>query len=241
MTLLAHRLSVGLMGVAVLVATADGFAQSWSGLYSWAIGHGLSGWKAMAFPGLVDLFILVGELGLFTLALEGHTLTRRGMSWLDLAVPAGIATAGWLVSLAFNVGTHTRLADQLTAAVPPVASMLGLLVLLRTLHRVISRGVWEQKADPVPADAPGVVVERLHAPEPVPAVLGPVPDAPEAVPAVPGGLDEVHLRAAREFADEVTAGRVPGLRAIKQTLRVGQPKASQVQAYLAVLAEGDPA
>src|ERR1700737_2358855 len=62
--------AVGLMATAVLTATAGGFAQSYAGLYNWAKEHGLAGWKADSFPLLVDLFIIVGELGLFLLALD---------------------------------------------------------------------------------------------------------------------------------------------------------------------------
>lgn len=152
-TFVAHRVTVVLMTVAVLVATGDGFAQSYAGLYHWALEHGLHGWKAESFPLLVDLFIAVGELGLFQLALEGHRL-RRSMAWADLALPFAIATGGWAVSLVFNVGAvGHQLADQVTAAVPPVASMLGLLVLLRTLHRLVSRQ-WTTPATPAAEPAP---------------------------------------------------------------------------------------
>lgn len=138
-SLIAHRLSVCLMGAAVLIATGVGFAHSWAGLYGWAASHGLTGWKAASFPGMVDLFIAVGELGLFALALEGHRLRKSGLSWLDLAVPGGCAIGGWLVSVVFNIGhADHKLAEQVTAAVPPVAAMLGLLVLLRTLHRFVT-------------------------------------------------------------------------------------------------------
>lgn len=152
-TRIAHLTAVGVMAIAVLIATADGFAQSWVGLYQWALAHGLTGWRAKSFPAMVDVFILVGELGLFALALEGFKLTKTGLAWFDLAVPAGIAAAGWGVSLAFNVGhVDHRLSDQLTAAVPPIASMLGLLVLLRTLHRLV--GQITDGAEPTPARVP---------------------------------------------------------------------------------------
>jgi hypothetical protein len=139
-TRIAHLASVALMAVGVLAATGVGFAQSWAGLYGWGTEHGLNDWKAMSFPAMVDVFIGVGELGLFALTLEGHRLRKTALSWADLLLPGAIATTGWGVSLAFNVGhVDHELSDQLTAAVPPVASMLGLLVLLRTLHRLVMR------------------------------------------------------------------------------------------------------
>jgi hypothetical protein len=56
--------------------------------------------------------------------------------------------------------------------------------------------------------------------------------APGAVPDVPAGLNG-HAHAATElFAAEIEAGRVPGIRAIRSGLHLGQGKAAQVQAYL---------
>jgi hypothetical protein len=133
--------AIAFMAAAVLTATAGGFAQSYAGLYHWALEHGLRGWKAESFPLLVDLFIIVGELGLFLLAIDAFVLKRRTlMSWLDFGLPLSIALAGWTASLIFNVGHvgHKTFSYQATAAVPPIVSMLGLFVLLRTLHRYVS-------------------------------------------------------------------------------------------------------
>lgn len=133
--------TVLLMTGIVMVATADGFAQSYSGLYDWALQHRLSGWKAESFPLLVDLFILVGELGLFLLALDGHRLGKSLMAWIDVLIPAAVASVGWLVSLWFNVN-HIQFAsaeDKVTAGVPPVTAMVGLLILLRTVHRYMAK------------------------------------------------------------------------------------------------------
>ena len=58
------------------------------------------------------------------------------------------------------------------------------------------------------------------------------------VPAVPGpdtdlaGLNGHAHAAAELFAADIEAGRVPGIRAIRSGLHVGQDKAGQVQAYL---------
>ncbi|MEU5884199.1 hypothetical protein [Spirillospora sp. NPDC047279] len=129
------------MAAAVITATAGGFAQSYAGLYHWALEHGLRGWKAESFPLLVDLFIIVGELGLFLLAVDAFVLQRRRLlSWVDFSLPLAIALAGWTASLIFNVGHvgNKAFSFQATAAVPPIVSMLGLFVLLRTLHRYVS-------------------------------------------------------------------------------------------------------
>jgi len=146
--------AVGLMATAVLTATGGGFAQSYAGLYEWAIEHGLHGWKASSFPLLVDLFIIVGELGLFLLALDAYAIKKSLLSWMDFMLPFFIAMAGWTASLIFNVGhvLNKEFSYQATAAVPPIVSMLGLFVLLRTLHRyVASQAATTGEAEPAPA------------------------------------------------------------------------------------------
>ncbi len=153
-----HGLTILLMGLGVIAATAVGFAQSWAGLYGWGVEHGLTEWKAISFPAMVDTFIGIGELGLFALALEGHQL-RQSLGVADLLLPLSLATGGWAASLAFNVGHVAQVwTTQVTAGVPPIASMLGLFVMLRTLHRVVTRG---QAADPTTAAG---VVEGVAAP-----------------------------------------------------------------------------
>lgn len=187
LTRIAHLAAIALMAAGVLVATGVGFAQSWAGLYDWATDHGLEGWKAKSFPAMVDLFILIGELGLFALTLEGHRLTKQGMAWVDLALPGSIATAGWGVSLAFNVGhVDHELSDQITAAVPPIASMLGLLVLLRTLHRLVGRA-GDRDTGHVP-EVPGLEAEPVAEPwdETAPAGLELWETAATAPPAITG-------------------------------------------------------
>jgi hypothetical protein len=59
-----------------------------------------------------------------------------------------------------------------------------------------------------------------------------VPDAvPDPDPDLAGLNGHAHA-AAELFAADIEAGRVPGIRAIRSGLDVGQDKASQVQAYL---------
>ena len=52
------------------------------------------------------------------------------------------------------------------------------------------------------------------------------------LPPVPAELNGHAHAAAEMFAADLEAGRVPGIRAIRSGLRVGQDKASEVQAYL---------
>jgi Protein of unknown function (DUF2637) len=62
--------------------------------------------------------------------------------------------------------------------------------------------------------------------------------SPETVEAPAGVPDALQAKAAEEFADDVTAGRMPSIRTIRAKLHVGQPRAYLVRAYLATLAGG---
>lgn len=70
----------------------------------------------------------------------------------------------------------------------------------------------------------------------VPAVAAPAEEPTPVPDAVPEPGPE-QVRAAREFAEEIARGAVPSIRRIKKQLRIGQPKASQVRAYLSALAD----
>lgn len=152
----AVRVTTVIIMVSIVgIATADGFAQSYSGLYEWALLHKLSGWKAETFPLLVDLFILVGELGLFLLAIDGYKVRASFLSWTDIVFPAAVATAGWGVSLWFNVNhiPNATTEDKVTAGVPPVAAMVGLFILLRTVHRYMAQ---LDEMESAPEEAPEI-------------------------------------------------------------------------------------
>jgi hypothetical protein len=116
--------------------------------------------------------------------------------------------AGIAVTLAANVayGAGYGVAGALWAAWP-AAAFVGCYELLLMLARASARRE---------SSTPG-------------GQLAPVP---EGVPDVPGELNGHGHAAAEMFAVDLEAGRVPGIRAIRSGLHVGQDKASQVQAYL---------
>lgn len=64
-----------------------------------------------------------------------------------------------------------------------------------------------------------------HAPDGEPKVV----PALSSVPA----LDPLRIQAAEMFAEQIATGVVPTIRALRATLRVGQPRAQRIQAYLA--------
>lgn len=167
---------LGIMSVAVIAATLDGFAQSYAGLYDWGLQHGLRGWKAESFPLLVDVFILVGEIGLFLLALDSHKLRKSFLSWIDVLIPFATAATGWGVSLWFNVERIKTddISTKVTYGIPPVTAMVGLLILLRTVHRYMTKFDDENSNTP---DAGRVLVTREAAPEPLsrPETAGELP------------------------------------------------------------------
>ena len=59
-----------------------------------------------------------------------------------------------------------------------------------------------------------------------------------AVPETEAALNGYAAAAAEEFAADLAAGRVPGIRRIRSALHVGQDRAQLIQAYLSALAAG---
>jgi len=193
-----------LAAITVLVAAASlvSFAESYRGLYDWAIEHGLSGPWAVAWPCQVDVFIAVGELALFVALADGWERRSRLGAW-------AVTLAGLAVSVAGNVGHvagHSP-ASRATAAVPPLAAAAALAVGLGVLKRVVEH-------------------HRQAAPSSVPAI---------SAAAITGGPP--HPDADQVFAAEIEAGEVPSIGHIRDQLRVGQPRAQRVQAYLRERAE----
>jgi hypothetical protein len=130
-----------LVALLVLAAAVASFAQSYRGLYLWAVRHGETGFWSAAWPLGVDTFIAVGEIALFVALVDNWDRRRRSVAWTVTGI-------GLVISVAGNVGhapTHD-LATRVTFAVPPLAAAGALFVGLVILKAVIGG---QPKADTV--------------------------------------------------------------------------------------------
>src|SRR5262245_55952370 len=139
--------------------------------------------------------------------------------------------------------------------VPPLARWLLGVGITATLAANAAHGLGHGPIGAVVAAWPAValvgtyellmlLIRRTgHAPAEVLEVSPAVPQLRLVSADVPE-RDPLQVQAAEEFADELASGRTPTIRAIRTRLRIGQPKAQQVRAYLSTLAsaqDGDPA
>lgn len=222
------RLRAGLVrAVSVIMAlsTVASEVESYMGLRAWAVGHGVIGAGSYIFPGFIDAFPLAAE-GVLILAYIDHWPTRaRRMPWTVL-------TGGLVLTVGLQVGqvTSPDFWTKFTHGLAPVAAWLSLLTGMAMFKRVM-------------ANRPAEVVVEVPLPE-----FGTEPladwerelildgkDAPE---------DELELvktgpnlkLAAERFADDLAAGRVPGLNRIRATCHVGHTNAPKIQSHLRELA-----
>lgn len=68
------------------------------------------------------------------------------------------------------------------------------------------------------------------------SVRAATPAPSPAVPEPPAALNGHGYMAAERYADDLAVGKVPGT-GMRRDLKVGQPRAQQVQTYLAALAQ----
>jgi hypothetical protein len=134
-TLRHGRPLLWLLTVIVVGATLTGFAESYNGLYLWALSHGIHGGWARAWPIQVDAFVAAGELGLILAARYLWDLRMRALAWT-------VSGTGLAVSILCNAGHVGRATWTVhaTAAVPPIAAMGGLLAILATLKQITHMG-----------------------------------------------------------------------------------------------------
>jgi hypothetical protein len=155
------------VGAATLITAITGIAfwLSYHHLHDVAAhnGLGIDPARAWAWPAVLDLFYLAGEL----LILRASYL--RTVDWWAIALTA----IGALGSIGLNVagvGVDKPALQYVVAAVPPVAALFAFGALMRQLH------VWFGQRPETTQVAPVVTVERVES--------LPVPPKPEQAPAV---------------------------------------------------------
>ncbi|PWI08343.1 hypothetical protein DIZ27_23175 [Streptomyces sp. NWU339] len=164
------------VGAAAIITAITGIAfwLSYHHLHDVAAGNGLGmdPARAWAWPAVLDLFYLAGEL----LILRASYL--RTVDWWAICLTA----VGALGSIGLNVagvGSDAPALQYVVAAVPPVAALLAFGALMRQLH------VWFARRPETTQATPVVTVERAE-PQHAPAV----PPMPEQAPALPAAEEQ---------------------------------------------------
>ncbi len=122
-----HRIRrVSTAGVAALAGA--GFAMSYGALHSLARDSGVPGALAWLWPLVVDGFIVVASLSVLHAVLEARS---TAYPWCLLLLFSGISVAG---NVAHGAPSPV---GRLVAAVPPVALVLAVDLLMRQVHRVL--------------------------------------------------------------------------------------------------------
>jgi hypothetical protein len=151
---MSRGMSLFLVAILDIGATGAAFLESFEALHQWALAHGMSGFWAFIFPFQVDTFIAIGEFALF-IAIVDH------WHWKNRVAPWFTVLGGVSASLYANVG-HIRsssgypdinlvttpeakalVAEQAwawdaTAAIPPLASLFGMMIGFMVLKRVMN-------------------------------------------------------------------------------------------------------
>lgn len=235
-----HALVFGAVIIVMVAVTAAatgvGFWLSYAGLHGFALRAGLRGPEAWAWPASVDLFISAGEAGVTLSALRRKD---DWVAWVYLVLGAATSVTANVLHVDPAV---LRWLPYAVAAVPPVAAVLALASLLRQVYQLAVPGeLAAYPAVPAAAAATPVPLSGAVVDAGLLAWLTSGPGAVPAVPEPPAALNGHGHAAVEMFAGELAAGRVPGIRAIRSGLSVGQDRARQVQAYLRELTPGTDA
>ncbi|MFF0245022.1 hypothetical protein ACWEU6_36280 [Streptosporangium sandarakinum] len=153
---------------------------------------------------------------------------------LGVAARTEVETAAPASTFAEQEGLGETVVEQVPAA--PVTRAEGVTV--DTLRQIeADKTVAEQvPVEPVglgTAEPAGGEVEQPA----VPAV--PVP-SPAPTPVLTPAPDVLFPVAAAKYADQIAEGKVPSITRIKADLKIGQPRAARIRAYLDQLAEAKP-
>jgi len=129
----SRRAALYAIGVIAILASANALTHSYAGLYDWAAHHQLAGWQAMSWPAEIDVFLAIGELALYVAYLDGWPARQRIWPWATALTGLGVSVAGNIGHVQPHPGHPVILADQLTAAVSPLAAFAGLAIGLLVL------------------------------------------------------------------------------------------------------------
>jgi hypothetical protein len=217
--------TIAAVGIVALVA---GFVSYRHALQVVTV-HGESGLLARAYPLTIDGLIYAASMVLLNAA-------RRGLGQPVLAyVALGLGIAA---TLAANVaaGLAYGLLGAVVAAWPAPALVISyelLMVVIRTSVVPVQTGA------PAGIQVPAIWHPVYPAGIPASEVPG---EVTQDIPAIPAAVGNGHLvpeygkQAAEVFAAELAAGRVPGIKPLRQQLHIGQDRAQKVRDYLTVLA-----
>jgi hypothetical protein len=175
--------------VTTIVLTAGAFWLSYQHLHDVAAGNGLHDVRSWAWPGTVDLFIILGELLILRASLAG-----RVDAWA-----IALAASGSLGSIALNIAGVGWGAPGLTyvvAAVPPVAALLAFGALMRQVHEYLA----EDDAPAEPASAHEEPQAEQAAAEPATPDALVWQDVQEALQPVAQDTETVELMTVSEVA-----------------------------------------
>jgi hypothetical protein len=193
--------------LAVLTVAVIGAVVSYSHVYDLGIAHGQSGTAARLLPLSVDGLILAASLVLLQAARSGHQAPALPRFALWLGIGATVAA-----NLAY--GLPYGPIGAVLSAWPGAAFVLSVEILLGSLRRSQTETAHEGSQAHQPA-VPGTAKINKPLPANRPTSRG-MSASPEVV-----------------FAQELDAGKVPGIRTVKRKMRCGQPRAETIQADLA--------
>jgi hypothetical protein len=233
------------LGLLFTAANVQGFASGdtrppWEkgGSLDWVIA-----WLLDPMVSLVLIGVLMGEQVINRYGLEADRWVRI-TKWVALGATYAMNTWGaWAAKDPKQILLHS---------VPPVIVVCAVEA-VPELRRRITEAVMKAYRAAVQASE---MVERTGTPDQPTSGndaeevdTSDWPDTPESLdrwlptqddttePAVPVDPDLHQVQAASVFAEQIRDGDVPSIRKIRDALKIGQPKAQRVQAYLAVLAE----
>ena len=129
-----RRTALCAIAAIAIAASLNALAHSYAGLYAWALHHRLTGWQAVSWPAEIDVFLAVGELGLYVAYLDGWPARQRVWPWATTLVGLAVSVAGNVGHIQPLPGHPVLLADRFTAAASPLAAFAGLTVGLLVLR-----------------------------------------------------------------------------------------------------------